>query len=232
MLNFSQKTFEANASEFRRLQTEFERKGLLICIKQSDKHTFITKYSKPTELKNNNNELIKRFGIKDLSVTKDYFVDLEKLLQVFVSFSGTSLDAIQNKSKLLKPGTTQNNLILDFIKSEVSINEMMELYLLYLRAEQEKKAADQIKFNPFQLIYCFSRYSCASGDINKIHQSLSSEEDINKLMNFYMAVLNTYYEDWIDKAPGRDYNDMIKSPMDLEILDKSKKILSSLPMFK
>lgn len=32
-----EKTFVANASEFRRIQTEFENKGFLLLIKQSDK---------------------------------------------------------------------------------------------------------------------------------------------------------------------------------------------------
>ncbi len=226
----NQKTFVASSSEFLRLQNEFERKGLLICIKQSDKHTFSLKYPKPTELKNNNSELIKRFGIKDLNATKDYYIDLEKLLQVIVAFKGTPIDAIQNKSKLLKPGTSQNSMAIEFIKGEVSINEIVDLYLLYFRAEQEKKNNDKIKFNPFQLIYCFSRYTCNNGETDKIHMALGSEEEVNKILKFYMLALNTYYVEWKGKDQGKEYNDMIKSQMDLGLLDKCKEIVESIPM--
>ncbi|SHE57319.1 AIPR protein [Tissierella praeacuta DSM 18095] len=42
--SIKESTFIANRSEFLRLQTEFERKGFLLLIKQSDKHTFSEKY--------------------------------------------------------------------------------------------------------------------------------------------------------------------------------------------
>lgn len=41
----------------------------------------------------------------------------------------------------MKPSTAQNKLVTEFIMGEGTMNDILSLYLLYLRAEQEKKKA-------------------------------------------------------------------------------------------
>ena len=75
-----EKTFVANSSEFRRLQIEFEKKGFLLLIKQSDKNTFSEKYKVITKLKEANSERLKKFGLEEMKKVGDVFIPLEKLL--------------------------------------------------------------------------------------------------------------------------------------------------------
>lgn len=219
------KTFAANASEFRRIKTEFERKGFLMCIKQSDKHTYDNKYKTITELLNKNANLIQQFGLKDMKMTKNFYIDIEKFLQVLLAFKNGALDAIRNKSKLLVPGSNQNEAVVNLIKSpDVSINDLLCLYLLYLRAEQEKKDSESGKIPiPFYLITCFAHYDC--GDrIDKISSVLDNSEKINRIIILYKKVSAAYYAEWTEENSGKDYNDMIKSPINMNLLDKQVRV--------
>lgn len=94
--SIDQKTFVANRSEFLRLQKDFEQKGFLLLIKQSDKHKYSSKYKTPTELKNRNAELQKKFGLQ-LNNVSDYMIKLDKLLQVILAFISGGTQAYQKK---------------------------------------------------------------------------------------------------------------------------------------
>lgn len=219
----TEKTFIAVQNVFRHLQSEFEWRGFLVCIKQSDKNSFANKYKTATHLLDNNSALLSKFKITDKKKTKDFIVDLEKLLQVFTAFISTPQDAIQNKSKLLKDQSAQNKRVIDFIKSpETTSNDLVNLYLLYLRAEQEKLASPEKKIpNPFYLIYCFARYEC-KGDASKISTLLSSADEIDNLMKRYKMTLRRYYKQWVKKNDGHEYNDMIKAVINTNLLDECK----------
>ena len=123
--SIDQKTFEANATEFKRLQIEFKRKGMLVCIKQSDKYQYTKKeYKTSADLLNLNYELLQKFGLNNLKNINDFLVPLEKLLQVILAFISTPQIATQKKSKLLQANSEQNKKVLDFIRrNDVTINE-------------------------------------------------------------------------------------------------------------
>ena len=219
--SINEKTFVAIQDVFRHIQREFEWRGLLVCIKQSDKNTYSEKYKTATPLLNNCKEKLDMFGLTGYSKTKDFFVDLEKLLQVILAFVNTPLDAIQNKSKLLKDQTTQNKTVVDFIKnSKHTNNDLFALYLLYLRAEQEKKNGDGKVPNPFYLLYCFAKYEYSTSS-QTIDQILKDFDTIDAIVKKYRVVLAIYYKKWA-KNTGKEYNDMIKSNVDLALLDECK----------
>lgn len=222
--SINQKTFEASASEFKRLQMEFERRGYLICIKQSDKHTFTEKYKSASSLIKLNSEIHKKFGLKEVKKAKDVFIDLEKFLQVILAFVSTPVNATQNKSKLLVAGSEQNKQVVEFIKNpNVSINDLLNLYLLYLKAEQEKKASDDGKMPiPFYLIYCFKKYECNNGNVS-IAEKLSNENDIKRIITLYKGAISGYYSGWKQENIDKDYNTMIKSPLNEVLMDTSRK---------
>ena len=226
--SINQKTFAACASEFLRIQREFERKGFLVCIKQSDKNTFKEKYKTITPLTSLNSDLIDKFGLTERKNQKDLYVDLEKFLQVLIAFSSGALDAIQNKSKLLTPGSNQNLTVLNFVKSDVTINDLLNLYLLYLRAEQEKKKSENGKMPiPFYLIEFFSQYECKK-DANNISKVLSSKNEIDRIVKLYKSTISGYYSGWTSSNPGKDYNDMIKSKIDYVLVDNTRKMAESM----
>lgn len=64
--SIDEKTFVANTDTFIRLQNEFEAKGFLLLIKQSDKNKFANKYKVATKLKELSAERISRFGLNEI----------------------------------------------------------------------------------------------------------------------------------------------------------------------
>ena len=134
----NQKAFAANTQAFIRVQTEFRKKGFLLCIKQSDKNTFSKEFKKPTKLLELNSAILEKFGLSDISKTKDLEIDLEKLLQVILAFISSAHEAITKKSQLLKPGTIQNKTVTEFIMGDGTINDLLNLYLLYLRERKKR----------------------------------------------------------------------------------------------
>lgn len=217
----NEKTFAAATDLFRRLQMEFEGKGFLISIKQSDKYSFKNKHKKVSTLLESSSIFLDKFGLK-LSSTTDFIIDLEKLLQIFLAFCTNPTDAIQNKSKLLKVESTQHKVILDFIKNpEVTNNDKLNLLLLYLRAEAEKKKSEDGKTpNSFYLISWFANYECM-GDAKMISQKLSTSKDIDSIITKYSLLFKFYRMEWNKMNPEKDYNAMIKSPIVHNILDES-----------
>ena len=95
-----EKTFVANKEEFIRIQNEFERRGLLVAIKQSDNYKFVEKYKIMTELINRSKSLLDKFGLSFKTV-KDFIIPLEKLLQVFLAYGSGAQQAYQKSRSYL-----------------------------------------------------------------------------------------------------------------------------------
>lgn len=220
--SINDKNFTAVKDVFRLVQSEFEWRGFLVLVKQSDKNTFTkVKYKNPTQLLNKNADDFKRFSLEGYKTTADFCIDLEKTLQVILAFVSTPQDAIQNKAKLLKDNTVQNQKVVEFIKSSDStMNDLYNLILLYLRAEQEKKTDGKMP-NPFYFINCFARYEC-KGNPGTISSILNSNEAIDSIVKLYTLTIKQYYKRWTKVNPGSEYNDMIKSVVDYQLLDECK----------
>jgi len=220
--SINEKTFTATQNIFKRLQNEFEWRGFLVCIKQSDKNTYLKQYNSIALLLDKNKVLLERFSLKGFKKPQNFMIELEKLLQIFLAFISTPQNTIQNKSKILKDGSIQNQQINEFIKSQdVTSNDCINLFLLYLRACQQKNENNGKVPNPYYLIFCFSRYEC-NGNPAKISLKLASKDDIDKIIYKYTKILSKYYRDWVSLNENKEYNDMIKSHINCELLDKCK----------
>lgn len=215
-----QKTFVANSSEFLRLQRDFEQKGFLLLIKQSDKNKFSNKYKSITELKNKNADLQEKFGL-ELNSVSDYMIKLDKLLQVILAFKSGGTQAYQKKGNLLKVNTEQYNTVMDFIKNNnnVTTNAILNLYLLYLRLSSKKKDTE---IGAFPIAYygldCFNKYDCHLNE-GKILEELSSKDKIDKLYRiYYMTTFN--YTKYYTKEYNTGYNTMIKQAIEYNKLEE------------
>ena len=87
--------------------------------------------------------------------------------------------------------------VIAFIKSSnVTTEVLLNLYLLYVRAEKEKNANSGnnniVAPIPFYLIDGFSRYECAGGDTKKIMENLNSNEKVNQIIKLYTNVCKMY----------------------------------------
>ena len=71
--SIDEKTFTANKDEFIRIQTEFERRGFLLLIKQSDKFKYSEKYKTTTNLISKNSDLLEKYDL-EYSNVKDFMI--------------------------------------------------------------------------------------------------------------------------------------------------------------
>lgn len=65
----------------------------MLLIKQSDKNSYSTQYKNATKLKEKSHERLEKFGLTSLNKVTDFFVPLEKLLQVVIAFALGGYDA-------------------------------------------------------------------------------------------------------------------------------------------
>ncbi|HIW04841.1 MAG TPA: AIPR family protein [Firmicutes bacterium] len=224
--SIDEKTFVSNKGIFSRLQNEFEKRGFLLLIKQSDKNKFANDYKVITKLKEANSQRVSRFGLTPIKKAKDVFIPLEKLLQVICAFASGGYIAYVKKSNMLKYNSEQYNTAVNFIKSINSIDTLLDLYLLYKRAEEEKsKKSDSRAPIPYYLIDCFARYECKERTAKRILPELSSNDKIEYIIRLYTAVTKAYTKEYFAKN-NVDYNKMIKQPIKYDILDNQRDILS------
>lgn len=221
-----EKTFVAHSSEFRRIQIEFENKGFLLLIKQSDKNTFSEKYKVITKLKELNTERLKKFGLDEMKKVGDVCIPLEKLLQIINAFTSGGEIAYTNKSNMLKFNSPEYNTAIKFIK-ETTIEVLLELYLLYKRAEKTRKENSDSRYPiPYYLIDGFAKYECGGRDETKICSALSDNDKIERIMKLYLAVTKAYTKEYYSKNEI-DYNKMIKRNIDYDLFDSQRDTLNS-----
>lgn len=224
--SIDEKTFVANNSTFNRLKTEFESKGFLLLIKQSDKNSYSTQYKNLTKLKEKSHERLEKFGLTSLNKVTDFFVPLEKLLQVVIAFALGGYDAYTKKSNLLKDTTKQYQIAIDFIKDDsITTDSLIDLYLLYKKADLCKSNSEENRFPiPYYLIDGFAKYECNERISNQISKQLSDLQSIENIIKLYTAVTKAYTRD-INETNIIDYNKMIKQPVNYKSLGKQRDIL-------
>ena len=224
--SIDEKTFVANTDTFIRLQNEFEAKGFLLLIKQSDKNKFANKYKVATKLKELSAERISRFGLNEIKKASDTFIPLEKFLQVINAFVAGGYVAYVKKSSMLKFESEQYQTAINFIKSGYVTNEvMLDLYMLYKRAEQTKKEKNDSRTPiPYYLIDGFAKYECDGRNPAKIVEQLQDKDKVNKVVNLYTAVSKAYAREY-NKKFNIDYNKMIKRNVEYDIFDSQRDTL-------
>ncbi len=224
--SIDEKTFVANTDIFIRLQNEFEAKGFLLLIKQSDKNKFANKYKVATKLKELSSERINRFGLNEIKKASDVHIPLEKFLQVINAFVAGGHVAYVKKSSMLKFGSEQYQTAINFIKNGYVTNDvMLDLYMLYKRAEQTKKEKNDSRTPiPYYLIDGFAKHECEGRNAAKIVEQLENRDRVNKIINLYTAVSKAYTREYYKKF-NIDYNKMIKRNVEYDIFDSQRDTL-------
>ena len=219
--SINEKNFVANNSLFERLQGEFEDKGFLLLIKQSDKQKFKDKYKSISGLKKLNDQNIKKFKLKEIKKLADMHIDLDKLLQVINAFVEGGYIAYTKKGNMLKLDTPEYNRAVEFMQ-KVTNDVILNLYLLYKKLEEEKKE-DKNRRTPisYYAIDCFAKFECGDRDSNKIKENLNNASKIEKLIKLSKLTSKNYIRDYKEKY-GIEYNMMIKKQIDYDMISKGR----------
>ena len=220
--SINEKALVANTEMFFRTQREFESKGFLLLVKQSDKNKFSNEYRTATALLDRSAALISRFSLSNKHRAADFFIPLEKLLQVINAFAIGGLTAYTKKSNMLKFESTEYTTAVSFIKNTNSFDSLLALYLLYMKAEEVKNQREDSRTPiPYYLIDCFAKFECKERDATQILTQLDSSEKIIKLIKLYTGVCAGYTNEYFTKY-GIDYNKVIKRPVEYDILAEKR----------
>lgn len=225
--NIDEKTFAAVEDIFRTLQRELKNYGFLLLLKQSDKETFKKQYKKPSNLLDKAAKVLDTFELREsMTKTADFYIPLDRLLQIILAFSGDAQQAFQKKSRLLDKGSPQYSLVTNAIRSpELTTKTLLNLYLLYLKAEKSKKDDRKVPIT-WYLFEAFSKIECEGGNYSLVDNWLSTSEEINDLVNLYTKVTAYYLKDYTKKHKGKEYNSMIKEKLDMQVIRDGRDILA------
>lgn len=223
--SIDEKTFVSNNSMFLRFQREFEKRGFLLLIKQSDKNTYKNKYKSIATLQENAHKYLEKYNLEMKKIT-DFFIPLEKLLQIILAFQAGGFDAFTKKSSLLKSDSQAYKIVTEFLKNDsVTYSSLIDLWLLYFLSEKHKKQSED-RHTPisYYLIDCFAKYDCDNRSVEMISEKLESYDQIKEIIKLYSAVTKAYTKEYF-KIHEIEYNLMIKRAVDYSILEKYISIL-------
>lgn len=216
----SEKNFAANKQLFINMQKDFKKYGLLLLVKASDVNKF-----KQTENFNNYRPIIEKYtNVFNITFNKleDIEVHLEKLLQVLLAFKQGGYAAFTKKNQLLKLDSTTYMEIIEYIKNgELTTEDIINLYFLYLKAEKDKKSSeDQRTPIPYYLLGFLGRdlEGLDSSEYRKNFRYIfKSKENLIAIYDFYKKLTKRYKINYKNKK-DIEYNKMIKSQIDESIL--------------
>lgn len=219
------KAFASKRNFFKNIQDEFQNRGILLLVKPSDKNKFSSEYQdrvKFSELRRKSNQLFELFGLDD-SKLSNFMIPLEKMLKVLLAFEKDGFAAFTKGSTVLKPNSPMYKDFSLKIENSLSIDNMLRLYLLYSKAEENKKSSiDKRTPIPYYLIgfigNAFKGKNFTEKN-NKLDHLFSDKKQMNEIYEFYKS-LTAYYTDEYCRERNSDYNIMIKQDILLSILDR------------
>lgn len=216
----SEKAFVSNMDIFYRMQIEFEKRGFLLFVKPSDKNTSKERLSKVDrgKLIQQANVTISKLDFPIVNYS-DICIPLEKLLQVFLAMMKTGYFAFTKKNQILKQnGEVFENYCLQ-IPNYLTIDNMIRLYYMYKKAEQERvQSLDKHTPIPYYIIGFLGEERSSDNIQEKLNYIFGDTRIFAETYKYLVTITKSYkrmYERSI--VPG-DYNTMIKKPIDSEVL--------------
>ena len=233
----SEKAFISNMTFFYRLQKEFEERGFILLVRPSDKYSYGNRSKSEKErfigIANENKNVRIILGDKEINKYNDLYIPLEKLLQVFLAFMKTGYFAFAKKNHILKPETLIFKDLSAQINNYLTINNMINLYALYKRAELEQLSSEDKRTPiPYYVIGFLGSLIIKKEDNkedkldpDKVFDIISRAFDIifssnmvfNETYKYLVAISKSYRRNYEKDSRG-DYGVMIKRPIDESIL--------------
>lgn len=222
--------FGANNEIFSNLKKYFQERGFLLLAKPSDKVTFKKNFSSKTDVLNliaKASNYTKNCSV-ELSTLNDLSIPLEKLLQIYLALFVDGHTAYKKKGLVLKPNSETYRYYSIKIQDNLSIDSMIRLYLLYKRAENDRKESDDkktpIPYYVIGFLGYFIKEKTAS-NTNRILEYLFSisASDFETIFNYLKQLTNLYKQKY-----KIEYNVMIKKPINYDLLREQIETLDTI----
>ena len=220
-----EKAFASKHNYFKNIQDEFKKRGLLLLVKPSDKNKFNVEYkdrAKFAELRERSRYIFELFDL-DNSKLKNYMIPLEKLLKVFLAFSKDGYYAFTKGSSVLKLNSPYYKEFSLNIDQLFTIDNMIRLYMLFNKAEEDKKNSDDNRTPiPYYVLSFIGREfkKLDSAETNEKLKMLFANKDTMKAIYEFYKNLTPFYTDEFFRENGSEYNKMIKQEIDEVILER------------
>jgi len=218
------KAFASKKDYFLNIQREFKKRGYLLLVKPSDKHKYNEEFEdkvKFANLRKKSSPINHILGI-DPQKLSDYTIPLEKLLKVLLAFYRDGYASFTKGSSVLVPNSPMYKDFSLNIDKIFTIDNMLNLYLLYNKAEFEKKNGDKRFPIPYYMLGFIGR-SFNNKDFKQFNDKLedlfSAPEFLSAVYNFYKQLTSTYADDY-RATKEVDYNVMVKQEINMTILGK------------
>jgi hypothetical protein len=229
--SINENAFGARKKIFESLQTEFKERGFLLLVKPSDKNIFNNSLHSDAitnSLLEKANEYANKIGIQ-FSRLSELFIPLEKLLQVYLAFIKDGFHAYTKKDALLNQ---TSEIYKDYslnIHKVLTHDNLIRLYLIYLKAENNRSQSDDKKTPiPYYLIGFFGRFIKNKEKVNWVLESFFSNANVSDKVFKYLEKLTNLYKNNYIESTGSEYNMMIKKQIDEQILDKQIRTLNEI----
>ena len=220
-----EKAFASKQKYFLNIRNEFEKRGVLLLVKPSDKNTFMNQYTnkgKFAELKRKSEALFQLFDL-DSDKLANYMIPLEKFLKVLLAFENDGYAAFKKGSLVLKPSSEYYTKFSLTITDRLTFDNMIRLYFLYNKAETEKKASSEKRYPIPYYVLGFMGKIFKNNDYLKKNEKLqrlfSDKQLFMNVYSFYRNLTVTYTEAY-KKEKNEEYNSMIKSEIDEGLLEQ------------
>jgi hypothetical protein len=231
----TEKAFAANNDEFINMQKGLKDRGFLLLVKGGNMQTFRSEFSN----KQKQNELLfnakKRASALGLEISKlsELFIPIEKLLQVFLAYRLDGYFAYTKKPDLLDKSSTYH---LDYalkVQDSLTYDQLLGLWIMYKKAESERKNTEDGKVPiPLYVIGFLSAFVK-----NKDEKPENFKKFANELFALDQPTLDRIYGFLCDLTGNYkmamfhekkiEYNEMIKLPIDTEIMWREVEKLAS-----
>lgn len=220
----SDKAFASKKSYFLNIQKEFLDRGYLLLVKPSDKNKFNEDYADRTEfskLKKKSESVNDKLDINPQKLS-ECMIPLEKLLRALLAFYEDGYAAYNKGATVLKPNSpTYKNFSLN-IETRFTIDNMLNIYLLYSKAEDEKRKGDK-RFPISYYVLGFLGNACKNKDYESLNDKLEylfeSKERFLSVYNFYAQLTHTYTNEY-KSSLNKDYGIMVKQEIDMPMFEK------------
>lgn len=223
--SIDEKTFVGNAAIFQRLQNEFASKGFLLLIKQSDKNKFANEYKTTSKLIKLSKNRLNKFDLTNTKKASDFFIPLDKLLQVITAFVDGGHIAYTKKNQVLRLGSDVYENAVGFIKSINDIDTLLDLFCLYKKAELTKKQSGDLRAPiPYYLIDFFGKYECNNRDPELVTKNLAETDQILNIVEEYKKLTKAYAKKYYNSY-DIEYNQMIKRPIEYDIVSELRDLI-------